>query len=300
MFGENRKNDDAYIYNNRHYYNGLNKYSQIIYDALVNNLDNIKSGSFRIEIKGNFSGILSGEDGNELLRDYYNDAVNAMNLDIPNLFYIDFKKMYITIDKKSNVFNTSYELYIDSGPNSNCYAEGFVSKEQIEAAESQIEVVKKQIKSGLYGTQYNMLKNLHDWETNYMEYDSSSTQRATVYGALIERKGVCEAYARLYKYIMDELGIENILVTGTGTNSGGVSEDHIWNYVKLDHEWYAVDVTWDDPIVKGNGIIGDDIKYKYFLVGSKDLFKNHTEKLTISPSGRIFSVPKLSISNYEV
>ena len=67
-----------------------------------------------------------------------------------------------------------------------------------------------------------------------------------IYGALYNKKVVCEGYARTFKYILDGLGIENVLVSGTGTNSSGVTESHAWNYVKIDEKWYGVDVTWDD------------------------------------------------------
>ena len=90
----------------------------------------------------------------------------------------------------------------------------------------------------------------------------------------------------------------SILVTGTATNSSGATEDHMWNYVKLDGEWYAVDVTWDDPVIVGGGKITDSIKYRYFLVGSKEFYANHTERLTISQTGRTFLLPKLSMNNH--
>ncbi len=53
---------------------------------------------------------------------------------------------------------------------------------------------------------------------------------------------VCEAYAMLFEKMATKLGIENKLVTGTG--SDGVA--HIWNIVKLDGYWYNVDATAGD------------------------------------------------------
>ncbi len=139
---------------------------------------------------------------------------------------------------------------------------------------------------------------MHDWLIDNLSYESTSSQRATVYGALVQKKGVCEAYARAYKCILDELGVENVLSIGSATNSSGITEEHMWNYVKLNGKWYAVDVTWDDPIVVGGGILRDEIKHKYFLLGSREFFKNHTEKLTISTSSKTFAPPKLDVNNY--
>lgn len=44
---------------------------------------------------------------------------------------------------------------------------------------------------------------------------------------------------------MDLLDIECVTVEGTAYNG---TEDHAWNMVRLDGDWYCVDVTWDDPV----------------------------------------------------
>ncbi len=282
----------------RYYYNELNEYSKIIYDAIANNIDKLKSGTEKIYIDYDFTKVWNNGNGKQELKQYYDDAVNAINLDYPDLFYIDFSRMWLTIKNVSTLFSNKCELYIDPGEHTSYYIDGFTSKEQVEKAVNQVENVKAQVKSTLVGSDYYKMKKLHDWMIDYMEYEASSTQKATVYGALIEKKGVCESYARTYKTILDELGIQSILVTGTATNSNGITEDHMWNYVKLDNVWYAVDVTWDDPLVIGGGTVSDEVRHKYFLSGSKEFFKNHTEKLNISNSGKVFNLPKLSIDKF--
>ena len=131
-----------------------------------------------------------------------------------------------------------------------------------------------------------------------IEYDSNNANRNTVYGALIDRKCVCEGYARSFKYILNELGINNILVVGVGKNSSGSTESHMWNYVELDGKCYAIDVTWDDPIVYGGGKIGDEIKHKYFLLGGIEFSKNHVPNQTISQGGENIVLPTLNDENY--
>ncbi|MDO4975117.1 MAG: transglutaminase domain-containing protein, partial [Alphaproteobacteria bacterium] len=87
---------------------------------------------------------------------------------------------------------------------------------------------------------------------------------------------VCEGYARTFKYLMDELEIPCVLVSGIAVDEDGKSERHAWNYVYLKNDWYAIDVTWDDPIIIGNGRVDSNIKYKYFLKGSNTMNKDHT------------------------
>ena len=109
---------------------------------------------------------------------------------------------------------------------------------------------------------------------------------------------VCEGYARSFKYILDEMGIPCVLVIGTGTNSRGETERHAWNYVEIQGTWYAVDCTWDDPVVVGGGIVSQSSKYKYFLKGSNDFLADHMPSGQFTPGGKEFTYPNLSSSSY--
>ena len=91
------------------------------------------------------------------------------------------------------------------------------------------------------------------------------------------------------------------MACGTGTNSSGQVESHAWNYVFLDGVWYAIDSTWDDPIILGIGTASYANTHKYFLVGSEILSKDHVEngELISSLSEDFkFKYPKLSINEY--
>ena len=72
----------------------------------------------------------------------------------------------------------------------------------------------------------------------------------------VERKGVCESYAKAFMEICKKL--DDAPYVGLMT-----SETHMWNIVLLDGKWYCVDATWDD-----NG--GEDVDDKYFLCGDPD------------------------------
>lgn len=276
-------NQSGYKYNNRQYYNSLSDYSKAIYDAIANNIENLKQGNYRIDIDYDFNGLLNSTNGSNDLEDYYLDAINAINLDIPHLFYIDFSKMSLRIEKTSTLFNTTYKLFIDSDKLPNYFAEGFNTNADVNTALNQIETAKNQAKVGVTGSDYFKVRKLHDFLIDSMEYNSGSSQKATIYGALVEKKGVCESYARTYKYILDELGIENILVVGDATNSNKQTEAHMWNYVKLNDKWYAVDVTWDDPVIIGGGTLSETTKHKYFLMRKPRILpKSHRETYNFS------------------
>ncbi len=108
---------------------------------------------------------------------------------------------------------------------------------------------------------------LHDWMTANGAYDDAvlypdaglapTRDNDTPYGFLLEGKGICRGYATTFQLFMDLLGIPCLTVDGSG--HGG--EAHAWNLVQLDGEWYAVDVTWDDPV-------GGPAYHRYFNVTS--------------------------------
>lgn len=70
------------------------------------------------------------------------------------------------------------------------------------------------------------------------EYSDSLTP----YGALVNKKGVCLAYAGAFQLLAKSMGLESIVVTGTLNGS----EKHAWNKVKIENDWVVVDVTSND------------------------------------------------------
>ncbi|MGN1114878.1 MAG: transglutaminase domain-containing protein [Oscillospiraceae bacterium] len=119
---------------------------------------------------------------------------------------------------------------------------------------------------------------VHDYMVKNISYDAGNmgieekTDENSVnpYGALINGKAICSGYTSTFKMFMDMLDIENTVVTGK--NDKG--EEHAWNMIKLDGEWYHVDVTWDDPIPESEQT---GILHKYFNVTDNELINNrHT------------------------
>lgn len=84
---------------------------------------------------------------------------------------------------------------------------------------------------------------LHDRLALHCEYGDVYADRyetATLYGALVGRKPVCQGYAVAYMYLLEQIGIESEITSSEMLN-------HAWNIVYIDGTAYHVDVTWDDP-----------------------------------------------------
>jgi len=96
---------------------------------------------------------------------------------------------------------------------------------------------------------------VHDWMIAWAEYDQAALSSLpgaqptpdsdNPYGFFTGRDAICTGYTSTFQLLMDLLDIECVTVEGTAYNG---TEDHAWNMVRLDGDWYCVDVTWDDPV----------------------------------------------------
>lgn len=286
---------------NKYFYNQLEEYSKTIYKAFETNKEEMKSGTKQIELGDSFSSLLSQANGQELLGKYYQSAIEAYTYDNPEVFYLSPNKMFLNIETTTRGNAVSYRVYINSGNEANYLTDEFTSKEQVESAIAQIEQVKNQILQNATGDTYQDIKMVHDYLVDTISYDSSLSKPYiyNIYGALVEKLCVCEGYARSMKYLLDSLDIPCTIVIGKGTNSEGKTENHAWNYVEIEGKWYAIDATWDDPVIIGNGTLSQSSKYRYFLKGSNEMAKDHTPSNTFTDGGKEFTYPSLSLENYE-
>ena len=88
------------------------------------------------------------------------------------------------------------------------------------------------------GSDYDRALWLHDWLNAQIEYDNMHAW-CSAEGALTRGLGTCEGYQRAYAKLLTAAGIPNERIEDRADN-------HTWNAVKLDGEWYQVDCTWDD------------------------------------------------------
>lgn len=112
------------------------------------------------------------------------------------------------------------------------------------------------------------LQAAHDFIVLSAEYSKETEgSQYSPYTLLTENKGVCQAYALVLYRMLEMLGFEVQYVPGK------VGEQlHAWVLVKLDNEWYHIDVTWDDPLPDRKG----EVRYNYFLVSDRQLAQDHS------------------------
>ncbi len=293
--GRNNNVDYSNINVDKYFYNQLEEYSKIIYRAFESNKENMKSGTYKIELGNTFSNVLSQNGGQDILGDYYQSAIEAYTYDNPDIFYLSPNKMYLNIETITSGRNVTYNVYINNGNQTNYLSDEFSTREQVDNAITQLERIKNSIIQNKTGNTYDDIKMVHDYLVDNVTYDSSISKQHiyNIYGALINKEAVCEGYARAFKYLLDNMDIPCVLVVGKATNTQGKSENHAWNYVQLNGKWYAVDTTWDDPVVVGGGTASQSSRYKYFLKSADEFNTDHFASGQFTEGGKIFNYPEI-------
>ena len=158
-----------------YFYDQLEEPSKIIYRALEANKENMKSGTYQINLGNTFTDILSSANGESLLGDYYQSAVETFIYDNPDVFYLDVNKMYLNIETTTKRNDVSYNVFINSGNQANYLDEAYNSEAQINQAIAQLESVRNQIiaQAQAQGSTYNQIKYVHDYIVDNTSYDST-------------------------------------------------------------------------------------------------------------------------------
>lgn len=137
-----------------------------------------------------------------------------------------------------------------------------LSKEDRQVLNAAKEVFDRCVTPGM--SDYDKELALYTWLTKNVRYDRTHYEPQGAprtsyepYGPLVEGKGVCLGYATTFQLLMDMAEVECITVVGAAFYS---REDHAWNMVRLNGNWYCADPTWDE----GSNVVS----FGYFNVTS--------------------------------
>ncbi len=114
---------------------------------------------------------------------------------------------------------------------------------------------------------YDKIMYINDYLVENCQYytGGDADHGSTAYGCLVEGRASCEGYAKAFDLLASGCGLESVLITGT-TDTG---ENHAWNQVRSDGEWYNIDVTWADTDEY------NDVRRAYFLVEDDSFGRTH-------------------------
>ena len=101
---------------------------------------------------------------------------------------------------------------------------------------------------------------IHDKIIVNCQYKQDGDLAYTAYGAIVNKKAVCEGYTRAYCWLLSKAGVDSKCINIE-------KKTHCWNYVKIGNDWYHVDVTSDDPLPDSGG----HVSHKFFLLSDSKL-----------------------------
>jgi len=283
---------DEYVF-----YSQLSEYGRSIYEEMCKpeSLACFRSGeSFTMRFNGPF------DDFNAASQTIFaasSAALSAFELNHPNLFWLK--------GSSDGTSGNTGRIDLTVTPH---FAENWSSGGRSTASdEAAVTAVVQQIaaEASVQGGPYQQLLYAHDWLTKHNIYNGTAAAADaagdylpwTPLSALTDGLSpVCEGYAKAFQLICGELGYPCIMVDGLANGAG-----HSWNQVQIAGQWYAVDVTYDDPTVSGIG--SPDSGYEtrdHFLVGADTVVDGtHRFADTHIPDGQriagvYFTIPALA------
>lgn len=184
-------------------------------------------------------------------------AVNAINADYGGLFWVG---------------NYTYKTYQIAGVDTKLVIEpGYtMTKTERDNYQKQIDDVCNMWLQEISNdaSDYSKSKWVYEKLINNVDYDSSNPNNQNIISVFIDKKTVCKGYSCAANYLFEKLGIQSVTISGTADG-----EPHAWNMVKLDNEYYMMDVTWGNTsYLNKSGEKG--ISYNTLNVTTKEL-KNH-------------------------
>lgn len=198
---------------------------------------------------------------------------NCVMMDHPEIFYINGYKYteYSRDDVVEKIVVTGKYLY---------------DEEEKNRRQELIEKEAEQILANVPDTEdeYQKVKYIYDTLVQQTEYDIQSEDNQNICSVFLQKKSVCQGYAKAMQYLLQKLNMESVLVLGTVTTGEG----HAWNLVSVNGEWYYLDATWGDAFY----LYGDStdaipnlkeemINYDYLLVTTEQLKQTHSVEETV-------------------
>lgn len=214
-----------------------------------------------------------------------NKILMYVTFDYPEYFWYSNEGCYIEYnysDKVPMKVNFKYEYSRDEvyQINDSIYPEVKKYLESVSNLTSDYERALNAYEYIINNTTYDNIRANAGYKA-FEDMDKEAIPCWNITGVFINHDAICRGYAQAYQYLMNLQGIECGYVYGEG---------HCWNIIKLDGDWYYVDVTWGDPVTAISyadtgevRYVEDGIDYSYFCMTTEQLLQLHTPDAELNP-----------------
>ncbi len=116
---------------------------------------------------------------------------------------------------------------------------------------------------------------VYDWVVDNVGYQYGTGHEDQCFeNAIINGYAVCGGFANTFLTLAERVGLEAIYVSGEHVDP--TEDPHAWNQVKIDGQWYNLDVTWGDNTWSTKDTFEEYIlRFYQFLLSDETFNKNH-------------------------
>lgn len=241
------------IANSDYYYNKLTDSQKIIYSSIAKGVNKYEKN---ISVK-NY--IVKDNDTS------YNDvsaAMEAFFTDHPEVFYLNYNYQ---LNNVQSAISSKLEIQVT-------YTDvAYKINEQINELDDKIKEMTSDISSL---NDFEKELAVHDKLGKLSSYYTTSSDDIpqichTSYGAIISKSAVCDGFTKAMQLLLDRVKIESIFVSGVTDNKA-----HAWNLVKINNNWYHMDLT-SDKLVKQTDGTTPNLIHSYFNITDDQIQQTH-------------------------
>lgn len=144
--------------------------------------------------------------------------------------------------------------------------------EEREQTQKQIDNVVDEWLGGIsmMDTDYDKVKYIYELLSTNTEYVEEAENSQNIISVFLNRQTVCQGYACAVQYLMKQLGIKCVIVSGTA-----LGDAHAWNLFQMDGEYYYMDVTWGRGRYTQNAAEKFFVDYKYMAMTTEEMLRSH-------------------------
>lgn len=154
-----------------------------------------------------------------------------------------------------------------------------MNKEERQRLQGEIDRVVEEWFAGISinDSDYEKAKYVYELLALKTDYVENAENSQNIISVFIKRQTVCQGYACAVQYLLEQLGVQSMIVSGKA-----LGEPHAWNLICLDGEYYYMDATWGNNGYRNKeGVETSFIDYNYMAMTTAEMQMGHEPDMEI-------------------